>query len=206
VRDDVDLLQAWRAGDRSAGETLSRRHYATVLRYFELNASWAADDLAQKTFMACTERVGEVRDAAAFKAYLMGIARRQLAMHQRDAIRAAALRSFDAPMQQTRLSTLFARNREQMLALRALASMPRRPQMLLILYYWDGVRTPELAASFGAPESTIRTRLARARDLLRDRIAALAVSGATALPNDDELQRLLTSVSTASAQAEAPSR
>jgi RNA polymerase sigma-70 factor (ECF subfamily) len=136
----------------------------------------------------------------------MGIARRQLAMHQRDAIRAAALRSFDAPMQQTRLSTLFARNREQMLALRALASMPRRPQMLLILYYWDGVRTPELAASFGAPESTIRTRLARARDLLRDRIAALAVSGATALPNDDELQRLLTSVSTASAQAEAPSR
>lgn len=169
-----------------------QRHYGSVLRYFELNASWAADDLAQRTFMACIERADQVRDSAAFRAYLMGIARRQLALHQRELARSRALRSFDAPTQRTQLSTLVARSREQLLALRGLATMPRRPQILLILFYWDGVSTPDLAQIFDVPTSTIRTRMQRARDMLRDRMSGLA-SDPRSL-TDAALHELLTSV------------
>jgi RNA polymerase sigma-70 factor (ECF subfamily) len=193
VRSDAELLVAWRLGNREAGEALMQRHYASILRYFELNASWAADDLAQRTFMACIERADHLRDSAAFRAYLMGIARRQLALHQRELARSRALRSFDAPSQRTQLSTLVARSREQLLALRALATLPRRPQMLLILYYWDGVSTPDLAQSFGVPTSTIRTRLARARDLLRHRMDGMLVSDPQ-VRSDQALHELLTSV------------
>jgi RNA polymerase sigma-70 factor (ECF subfamily) len=193
LRSDAELLVAWRAGEREAGETLMERHYASILRYFELNASWAADDLAQRTFMACIERADDVRDSAAFRAYLMGIARRQLALHQRELARSRALRSFDSPTQRTQLSTLVARSREQLVALRALATLPRRPQMLLILYYWDGVSTPDLAEIFGVPTSTIRTRMARARDLLRLRMGGMVANDPQAR-SDAALHELLTSV------------
>ncbi len=182
---DAALLEQWRGGDREAAETLMRRHYASVLRYFELNASWAADDLAQRTFVACVERADRVRETSAFRAYLMGIARRQLAMHQRELSKVAPLDAFEeVPQNATKLSTIVARSHEQLLALRALASLPRRPQLLLVLHYWEAVRTPELATFFAVPTSTIRSRLARARDLLRRRMEAMARG--PRLPVDDE--------------------
>lgn len=192
---DAQLLERWRAGDRGAAEALARRHYPSVLRYFELNASSVADDLAQATYMACIERAADVRDAAAFRAYLMGIARRQLAMYLRDAARHRELGEFDDAPQRTQLSTLVARSREQLLMLRALAMLPRRPQLLLILFYWDRMDTPALAAAFDVPVSTIRTQLARARDRLRERMEGLAPDGALRVDDGDQwLPQLLVSV------------
>ncbi len=199
VPSDASLLEAWRAGDRAAGEALIGRHYRAVLRFFELNASWAADDLAQRTFLACVEGADQVRDVAAFRGWLLGIARRQLARHLRQLAQSDALARFDAapaPIESTRMSTLVARSRDQMLVLRALASLPRSTQSLLILYYWEGVRTPELAETYAVPTSTIRTRLERARDRLRERIESLRgrKPGAPAVLDEDALQRLLGSV------------
>lgn len=192
---DAQLLEAWRSGDRAAAEALTRRHYASVLRYFELNASWAADDLAQRTFMACVERAADVRETSAFRAYLMGIARRQLALHLRELATSAKYRGFEeASPARTQLSTLVARNHEQFLALRALAALPRRPQLLLVLYYWEGTKTPALAEAFDVPVSTIRTQLQRARDLLRRRMGELAGSGLRTFTDDDGLPALLASV------------
>ncbi len=201
---DAQLLERWRAGDRVAAQTLTRRHYGSILRYFELNASSVAEDLAQATFMACVERAADVRDADAFRGYLMGIARRQLAMYLRDLARRRAAGELggdgefseldDAP-QRTQLSTLVARSREQLLVLRALATLPRRPQMLLILFYWDRMRTPQLAEAFGVPASTIRTRLQRARERLRLRMEELAPDGALRVDDDEAwLPELMASV------------
>ena len=192
---DAQLLERWRTGDKDAAQTLTRRHYASVLRYFELNASSVAEDLAQTTFMACVERAADVRDAAAFRAYLMGIARRQLAMYLRDSARHRELGEFDEAPQRTQMSTLVARSREQLLVLRALATLPRRPQLLLILFYWDRMDTPELALAFGVPTSTIRTQLARARDRLRERMEGLAPAGALRVDDGEAwLPDLLVSV------------
>jgi RNA polymerase sigma factor (sigma-70 family) len=202
---DSDLLLAWRAGDRPAGEALMRRHYKTVLRYFELNASWAADDLAQRTFMACVESSHNVRNVEGFRAFLLGVARRQLAMYLREVARDEALARFDdgyPRSRMTRLSTLVARSREQLLALRALSTLPRGPQSLLILYYWDGIRTPELAAAEQVSESTIRTRLQRARDLLRRRIMTFSHPIPVAQPDEGQLRALMESLIATSEAAE----
>ena len=174
-----------------------RRHYRTVLRYFELNASWAADDLAQRTFMACVESSHNVRNVEGFRAFLLGVARRQLAMYLREVARDEALARFDDAQpraRMTRLSTLVARSREQLLALRAMSTLPRGPQRLLILYYWDGIRTPELAAAEQVPESTVRTRLARARDLLRRRMTTFSHPLPVAQPDEMQLQALMESL------------
>lgn len=192
---DAQLLERWRAGDRGAAEALTRRHYPSVLRYFELNASSVAEDLAQATFMACVERAAQVRDAEAFRAYLMGIARRQLALYLRDLARSAKYGDFDDAPQRTQMSTLVARSREQFLVLRALATLPRRPQLLLVLFYWDRMTTPQLAEALGVPPSTIRTQLLRARERLRLRMEELAGVGAVRVDDDEEwLPQLLASV------------
>ena len=73
------------------------------------------------------------------------------------------------------------------------AAAPTLTQTLLILYYWDGVDTAELAVSYRVPTSTIRTRLARARDLLRRRMGELAIEPG-AEHSDDDLRELLTSL------------
>jgi RNA polymerase sigma-70 factor (ECF subfamily) len=201
---DAQLLARWRDGDRSASETLTRRHYGSVLRYFELNASWAADDLAQRTFMAAVERADQVREGGAFKAYLMGIARRQLAMHLRELSRHATVDAYDACDEgppRTKLSTIVARSHEQLLALRALASLPREPQLLLILHYWEGIRTPALAEHYGVPASTIRTRLARARDKLRARMAMMAGRSPQMPATDTDLEALFRALTVADVAA-----
>jgi hypothetical protein len=93
------------------------------------------------------------------------------------------------------MSTLYARSREQVLVLRALATLPRRPQLLLVLFYWDRMRTPELAEAFGVPQSTIRTQLQRARERLRLRMEELAGVGAVRVDDDEQwLPELLGSV------------
>ena len=204
---DAELLERWRGGDRAAGELLMSRHYRTVLRFFELNASWAAEDLTQRTLLACIERAHALRDAEAFRAYLLGIARRQLALHQRELSRTEALRRFSTPRvgNTAQLTTLLARGRQQVLALRALATLPRRAQALLVLYYWEDVSTADLATSYRVPTSTIRTRLARARDLLRRRLAELDGSPATA-PTDEQLAQVMASLLAASGSPSVPSR
>ncbi len=171
---DAELLIAWRTGSRASGDVLMRRHYSCVLRYFELNATWVADDLTQRTFVACLEKLSSVPADGFFRAYLLGIARRQLVMHRRTLARSRTLQSFDddaAPSAQTRLSTLVARTQEHVALLRSLAALPSAPQLLLVLHYWQGVPTPVLAVHHGVHEGTIRTRMLRARRRLRELFA-----------------------------------
>lgn len=196
------LLKRWQNGDRQASERLVQRHYHSVLRYFELNASWAANDLTQRTFMAAVERSVDILSGDSFRAYLMGIARRQLAMHQRELSRRSsqdAYEASDAQLQYTKLSTIVARSHEQLLVLRALTSLPRQPQLLLILYYWEGLRTPALAQHYGVTQSTVRSRLMRAREQLRTRIKRMGGSSPSVPTGDDTLRATFAAIAHAQA-------
>lgn len=191
---DGQLLERWRAGQHKAGEALMRRHYRNVLRYFELNANHAAEDLTQRTLLACVERSTKIVDPDAFRGYLMGIARRQLAMHLRAARRVEPYDEFATVPQRTGISTLVARNAEQFLALRALASLPKRPQMLLILFYWEQMQGKDIAAALGVPASTIRSRLARARAKMQQRMEEFAGEGTFVSSDAERIPQLLQSV------------
>ena len=167
--DDFALLQAWRAGDRAAGDALVRRHYHSVLRFFELRSRFA-EDLTQRTFLGCVEGRERIRDDAGFRAYLFGIARKQLLRYLADRTREERLASFDEPAASAGpgLTTIVATKEEQQLLLRALSAVSPDAQMLIVLNHWEGLTPTEIAAVFEVPPSTIRTRLARAREALRE--------------------------------------
>lgn len=175
---DFDLLAAWRAGSADAAQLLTRRYYASIRRFFDLRAPAQADDLTQQTFLGAVEARDAFRRDASFKTFLFAIAHHQLLRHMRDAERGPRLRRFvTEPAPRTSLSIVAVRQQEHQLLLMALAQLPVDLQIVTELYYWEDMRTAAIGEVLGVNPSTVTSRLARARELLGEHIAAMTRPG-----------------------------
>jgi RNA polymerase sigma-70 factor (ECF subfamily) len=174
--DDLELLEAWRAGDDQAGSQLFERRGVEILRFFNNKVPQDAEDLVQQTFMACVESRDRFRQDSSFRGYLYGIARRVLLMHLRTRSRArrdfdpAVMSVLDSGMGPVRAAT---RGDEQQVLAEAMAALPVDFQICLELYYWENLEVREIAAALDAPEGTIKSRLSRARTRLEEQIRSV---------------------------------
>jgi RNA polymerase sigma factor (sigma-70 family) len=175
VSDDLELLAAWRAGDAAAGETLFERHFDSLCRFFRSKLGDDVQDLIQQTFLGCLEGREQIRGDS-FRGYLFGIARRRLFDH----LRAAYRTDFDTLGSQslahlgTSPSTFAGRQERQALLLAAMQQLPLDFQITLELAYWEEMSGAEIATALDISENTVRSRLARAREQLREELAKLA--------------------------------
>jgi RNA polymerase sigma-70 factor (ECF subfamily) len=178
VPSDLELLDAWRAGDRKAGEVLFDRHFDAIARFFRNKVAEAADDLVQQTFLGCLEARDRFRGHSSFRTFLFAIAHNVLGKHWRgrkgdDAVDLGTHSVHDlAPG----LATVLGRAQEQRLLADALRRLPLELQVALELHYWEKLTAAEIGEVIGAPEGTIKTRIRRARELLEAKIAELAAS------------------------------
>ena len=179
---DAELLSAWRQGNETAGNTLFRRHFPAVRRFF-INkvSSEEFEDLVQATFMGCVESAERFRGDASFRTFLFAIARRQLFKHLRDRTRKDAKRDFDAGVSSIHAlgrspSSALAAEEQHGLLLSALQRVPVEQQALLELHYWEDMRANELAEVFEVEPTTARTRLHRARRALEGVFPQLVAS------------------------------
>lgn len=169
--EDVELLQAWRAGDRRAGGVLFERHFSRVRRYFRSKVPPVEiEDLVQRTFAATLEHAEQFRGEAQFVGYLLAIARSQLHrwLRKRDPVRdgldAATSSLFDLGVS---IGALAIRHQRQQVILEAMRRLPLDTQTLLELHYWEGLDAPEIAVALDVRPGTVRARLMRARQQLR---------------------------------------
>ena len=175
--DDVELLHAWRAGERAAGQALFERHFLAVFRFFANKVPASADDLTQRTFVACVEARDRIAGAN-LRAYLLGIARRTLLMHLRTQRRWSARFelgdvSIEAVLDSP--SVALAEQDEDRLLLAALRRLSFDMQATIELFYWEDLSIAEVAEILEVPPGTIKSRLARARDVIRDALAELGI-------------------------------
>lgn len=174
---DYELVRAWQAGDQEAGDALVRRHFWGVYRFFRNKVDDAAEDLAQKTFLACVEARQRVRAELSFRAYLFGIARNQLMLYLRRHHRSAKLLSPSetsvADLRGDRADDLLVDHQQQRALLRALRRIPVDFQIAIELYYWEELPVAEVAAVLEVAPGTVKSRLARARDKLRAQLEAM---------------------------------
>lgn len=164
--EDYAHLRAWQNGDEKAGEKLFRRHYRLVLRFFHNKVGTAAQDLVQRTFLGCLEARERIRGDASFRAFLFGVARNVLFDHYRLARRDREHLDFTtvtAEDLRPTPSSLLAQAREVELLLRGLRQIPLESQIILEMYYWEGMRAHEIGEALDMPEPTVRTRIRRAR-------------------------------------------
>jgi RNA polymerase sigma factor (sigma-70 family) len=176
VREDAELLAAWRQGDGAAGSELFERHYPSIVRFFANKVAGDPADLIQETFEACVSGRDRMREGGHFSAYLFGVAYNVLRRHYErsrkhgerfDPGTASAADVSPGPC------TMVGQRDEQRLLLAALRRIPLEQQVVLELFYWEGMTSAAIAEVLDAPHGTIRTRLRRARVLLEEAIAGL---------------------------------
>jgi RNA polymerase sigma-70 factor (ECF subfamily) len=173
---DLSLLERWRAGDRGAGQELFRRHFAQLFRFFNSKVGTHAEDLTQQTFLECVKSRDRFRGESTFRTYIFGIAWNELRHHLRRRVSGARHVDFESSSL-TELSagdtSLSVRAEREMQARRlhhALVELPVAQQVLLEYHYWYDLDAAALGEIFAVPAGTIRVRLLRARNAIRERL------------------------------------
>jgi RNA polymerase sigma-70 factor (ECF subfamily) len=158
------LVTAARAGDRAAFAALYHR-FARVVHAIALARVRAADagDVVQDVFLVAYERLGELRDPAAFPGWLVQIAR------NRAVDRARAPRGVDATADASIDPAPTAEAREALDAIRAL---PEAYRETLIMRLVEGLTGPEIAERTGLAPGSVRVNLHRGMMILRERLGA----------------------------------
>lgn len=179
VTSDIELLEAWRGGDKQAGKQLFERHYHAIDRFFANKVGEDAADLAQKTFVGALEGIDRFGGALEFRSWLFGIAYRQLCKHYRTSARRRAhfdVGTVTAHDLDPTPSSMLARSEEERLLLEALRQIPVEMQVALELHYWEQMTDAEIARALELPLGTAKSRIRRARLVLGERLEALAGS------------------------------
>ncbi len=175
VDDDLALLDRWCGGDAAAGNTLFRNHFEAIYRFFENKLDRDVDDLVQETFLACMHGRSSFRRHSSFRTYAFAIARNLLYRYWRDRGRTPATVDFEAvsiAALSTSLGARLVRREDQALLLDALEALPLEQQLLIELHYWEELDAEQLSEVFDIAPATSRSRLFRAREALRDRLAS----------------------------------
>lgn len=128
----------------------------------------AADDLAQDTWLAALQHApGVVR----LRPWLRQVARNFARQHQRGSVRRAARESLArTPAEPEGPADYAERLEAEQRLTRALAALEEPFRSTLMLRYYEELEPAEIARRQGLPGGTVRWRLARAHELLRERL------------------------------------
>jgi RNA polymerase sigma factor (sigma-70 family) len=180
--DEALLRRFATEGDPEAFAVLVRRHGGMVLGVCRrlLADPNDAEDAFQATFLVLVRRAGAVRRGELLPGWLYGVARRVAgrarAVAQRRAARQRPLPEAAAPAAESVDPDLRAVLDEEV------ARLPEKYRLPVILCYLQDRTNDEAARLLGCPPGTVATRLARARDRLRSRVARRGLGPCAALP------------------------
>lgn len=167
-RADVDLIRAARVDVAAYGE-LYRRHLTSVYRYLAARVGPdEASDLTQLVFVRAWEALPRYRERGApFAAWLFRIARNAAADARRRTGRLAPLEGIP-PMAADPADDLI--RREALAHLRAaLAELEPDRRELLALRFAGGLTSREIAAALGQSEASVKKRITRTIQMLKER-------------------------------------
>jgi RNA polymerase sigma factor (sigma-70 family) len=174
VETDFELLDRWQAGDADAGQALLARHFDSLCGFFESKCGQDADDLVQRTLLACVTTQRQFRRQSSFRTYLFAVARHELFHYlrsrHRDGGRLDFLTTSMAEIVTTPVSRL-ARDADRERVGEALRRLPVEQQVLLEMRYWQELEAEALAEILELTPNAIRVRLHRARAALRELLA-----------------------------------
>jgi RNA polymerase sigma factor (sigma-70 family) len=171
---DFDALDRWRAGDAAAGEALFARHFESLCRFFATKCEDDADELVQKTLLACVKAKDQFRKQSSFRTYVFTVARHELYHHLRQKRRDDARLDFAITSVAELITTpasRMARDAERRQVVETLRTLPVEQQTLLELHYWEDMDIAALAEVFETTAGAMRVRLHRARAALKERLA-----------------------------------
>jgi RNA polymerase sigma factor (sigma-70 family) len=176
---DGQLLEQFTAQhEEAAFAELVRRHGSLVLSVCRgvLNHPHDAEDAFQATFLVLARKAGSIRKHESLGSWLYGVAYRvarkakvqtaQRRAHEREAVSMAP----SDPLAEVDLREL------RPLLFAELNRLPTTYRAAVVLCYLEGKTNEEAARQLRWPLGTVKGRLTRARDLLRDRLTRRGVT------------------------------
>jgi RNA polymerase sigma factor (sigma-70 family) len=170
ARDEWLVLRC-QLGEREAFDALIARWHPLLWRYAVrlTGDADAAADVVQEVWLRAVRGLTRLRDAARFRAWLFGIARRVLM----DRLR---LRYAEPPMEPLELDEIEgpAADEERVEDLPLLQveldRLPLPEREVLVLFYLQELSLNDIAAIAAIPVGTVKSRLFRARRMLRTQL------------------------------------
>lgn len=161
--DDVDVVARAAAGDAASFETLVRSHTPAVWRVARsmLGDDFAAEEAVQDTFLRAHRALGSFRGESAVRTWLASICTRVCVDRLR--LRTAEVVPLDAVGERAAVT---ANADERLLLDQAVRRLDVDERAAFLLVDVLGYSGAEAADIVGAPASTMRSRLGRARGQL----------------------------------------
>ncbi len=168
---EPELFRAWLGGDRKAGALLFAQHFDTIVQFFCRRVGRDAEDLAQRTFLACEESRARIQGTCSFRTFLFSVAHHVLSKHfrskrRRDDRTEQGVGMLHDPSPSSSAVMAVIEDHEQLDE--ALQHLDGEHRRVLELFYWEQRTSAEVARELGVPHGTARTRIRRARNLLRE--------------------------------------
>jgi len=191
MADDAELLQRWRDGDAAAGNQLFQRCFVPIYRFFVNKTRSVADteELTQNTFVALISSRDNFLGRSSFLTYALGVANNTLKHYYRGLARAS---SSEIDPLTTSIVALGAGAQTQLECaeiqhqlLVALREIPAEFQIVLELYYVEALDPVAIGDALGVPTNTVRSRIQRGRERLREKLTELAAAEPSSPPADD---------------------
>ncbi len=179
-RPEDQLVEHARRGDQAAFEELVHRHQTIAFRTAVMLTGSAADaeEAAQDAFVKAWSALPRFRRGAPFRPWLLAIVANEARTRRRAAGRREAwtLRAVEAERGAPHAdgdpaATVAVRERSAELRA-ALASLDERDRTVLGLRYLLDLSEREMAAVLGCRQGTVKSRLSRALERLREEVEA----------------------------------
>lgn len=172
---DEDLVRSALAGDTGAFDRLVERYAPRMFRIIRAQVGEAsiAEDLVQETFLNAFVALPKFRFGARFFTWLYRIMVNTVGQYQR---KGARRRELDArtrkEMEAEEAADVPMEKREARDEVwRALAELPEDYRTAMLLREWAELTYAEIAELLGCPVGTVDSRIARARQMLAERLA-----------------------------------
>jgi len=163
--EDARLVRAAREGDERAFGALYER-YARVIHGVLLARApkTDVDDLVQDVFLSAWNRLGSLRDPAAFGGWLTMIARNRATDFHRQSVD-----SVELPEDLTAPEATSSRA-EALGVLEIIRNLPAAYRETLVLRLVEGLTGPEIADRTGLTPASVRVNLHRGMTMLREKL------------------------------------
>jgi RNA polymerase sigma-70 factor (ECF subfamily) len=196
AQEETRLLDAARAGDAGALETLLEKHEPRVYRFARRLCGHRedAEDVLQESLLTAARSLSGFRGASSLSTWLFTIARSHCIKKRRRSRFAPTEVSLDAGEGDSAREhpdpapgpeeALHARRLEAALE-RAIAGLDRKYREILVLRDVEGLTAPEVATVTGLSVAAIKSRLHRARARVREELAPLLMPDEAPSPASD---------------------
>ena len=179
---DAELMARVREGDRQAFADLVDRHKDAVVSYVTrlTGDRDRAEDLGQETFLRLFRSAGDYREQGYLRAYLYRIAVNLVRSEERRERRLRLLAPFllrDEHAEPVANTGLLRRELHREVSA-ALARLPLRYRVPLVLHEIEGWSYVDIAEEIGCREGTVKSRVHRGRRQLKAKLEPYWTGGA----------------------------